>query len=300
LKYHEPVMPAECMEGLRIIADGTYADATFGGGGHSSEILKRLGPKGKLIAFDQDADAGRNNLNDERFTLIEDNFKNMKEHLIRTGMTPLNGILADLGVSSHQFDVAERGFSIRYEHDLDMRMDRRSGITALHVLNTYPEKELTRIFSNYGEIKNSKTLAAAIVNNRNNHLLQNSSDLIKVIGPLVPKAAATQYMAQVYQALRIEVNNELSALKELLYQSSEVLAPGGRLVILSYHSLEDRLVKNFINKGNFEGEDIKDLYGHSVGKLFKPLTKKPSIPSGEEIKRNPRSRSARLRIAEKL
>ncbi len=292
-------MPDECMEGLGIKKDGIYVDVTFGGGGHTKKILEKIGAgEGKVVAFDQDADAITNTISDSRFILIKDNFRNMQQHLRQQGLTPVNGILADLGVSSHQFDEPSRGFSIRFEHDLDMRMDTSFGKTALELLNTLPEKELIRIFSSYGEVKNSKTLAATIVNARTRYPLAGSESFRNAISHLVPKSNESQYLAQVYQALRIEVNQELQALKELLEQSAEVLVSGGRLVVMSYHSLEDRLVKNFIAKGNFEGVDHKDLYGNTTGVLFKSITKKPIVPSEKEVKNNPRSRSAKLRIAE--
>ncbi len=299
--YHEPVMPEECMQGLAIKPDGVYVDVTFGGGGHSKRLLEKLGAnQGTVIAFDQDPDAEANKINDKRFILIRDNFSNMQQHLRQQGLIPVDGILADLGVSSHQFDEPARGFSIRYDHNLDMRMDNEYGITALEILNTYSEKELVRIFSSYGEVRNSKTLAATIVEARNRAPLSGSESFRKAISHLVPKANESQYLAQVYQALRIEVNKELDALKSMLEQSAEVLKKGGRLVVMSYHSLEDRLVKNFIAKGNFEGLDNKDVFGNAVGISFRPITKKPIVPSAQEIIENPRSRSARLRIAEKI
>lgn len=300
MNYHDPVMLSECIDGLAISEEGIYADVTFGGGGHSRAILNKLGSKGKLIAFDQDSDAEINLINDNRLILIKDNFKNMQKHLKQQGLSPVNGILADLGVSSHQFDIAERGFSTRFEHDLDMRMDNSSGITALEILNNWSEKQLVNIFSTYGEIINSKSLASVIVKERSKSKFENSTSLRKAIEHLVPKANASQYLARVYQALRIEVNDEIGALKALLLQSPEILIKGGRMVVMSYHSLEDRLVKNFFNKGNFEGRDDKDIYGRTTGRLFKSITKKPIFPDDEEIKKNPRSRSARLRIAEKL
>ncbi|MBK9424118.1 MAG: 16S rRNA (cytosine(1402)-N(4))-methyltransferase RsmH [Bacteroidetes bacterium] len=300
MSYHEPVMLQQCIEGLNIRQDGIYTDVTFGGGGHSKAILEHLGEKGRLFAFDQDEDAQVNRIADQRFTLIRDNFRNMQQHLSQQQALPLSGILADLGVSSHQFDEPGRGFSIRFDHDLDMRMDTRTGTTALEILNSGSEKELVAIFSGYGEVKNSKTLAATIVQQRNKQAFTDAASLRSAIAHLVPKAAATQYMAQVYQALRIEVNDELAALKDLLMQSAASLEKGGRLVVMSYHSLEDRLVKNFISKGNFEGDDNKDIYGNPIGLVFKSLTKKPIVPDESEISRNPRSRSARLRIAEKL
>lgn len=300
MKYHEPVMLAECIEGLAIEPNGIYVDVTFGGGGHSKEILKNLSGEGVLVAFDQDPDAAANQITDTAFILVTDNFRNMQQQLQQRNLVPVNGILADLGVSSHQFDVAERGFSIRFDHDLDMRMDTKSGITAREILNTYSEKELVNIFSLYGEVKNSKQLAATIVNSRRIQPIESSTTLRTVIASLVPKANENQYLAQVYQALRIEVNDELVSLREMLVQSSEILKSGGRLVVLSYHSLEDRIVKNFIAKGNFEGEDNKDIYGNTVGVKFRAITRKPLVPSEAEVKRNSRSRSAKLRIAEKI
>jgi len=300
MNYHDPVMLAECIDGLAINPDGIYVDVTFGGGGHSRAVLEKLGETGRLIAFDRDADALINRIDDPRFTLIRDNFRNMKHHLQHTGNIPVNGVLADLGVSSHQFDEAKRGFSIRFEHDLDMRMDTRLPKTALDILNSYSVKELVRIFSNYGEVKNSKTLAINIFNSRSQHPFISSSAFRKSIAHLVPKASESSYLAQVYQALRIEVNDELGALENLLEQSFDVLAPGGRLVIMSYHSLEDRLVKNYLLKGNFSGVDEKDFYGNPTGLKFKQLTRKPVTPSQQELKSNSRSRSAKLRIAEKI
>ncbi len=300
MNYHEPVMLAECIEGLGIQPEGIYVDVTFGGGGHSKEILKKLIGRGVLIAFDQDPDAEANRIANPAFLLVKDNFRNMQQQLQQRNLVPVNGILADLGVSSHQFDVAERGFSIRFDHDLDMRMDTKSGITAREILNTYSEKELVNIFSLYGEVKNSKQLAATIVNSRRNQPIESSTELRAAIASLVPKANENQYLAQVYQALRIEVNDELSALREMLEQAAEILTSGGRLVVMSYHSLEDRLVKNFIGKGNFEGDDHKDLYGNTIGVKFRSITKKPVVPTAAEVKSNPRSRSAKLRIAEKI
>ncbi len=300
MKYHEPVMLHECIEGLGIKPEGVYVDVTFGGGGHSKAILEKLGEKGVLIAFDQDPDAVANAIHDPRFVLVKDNFRNMFSQLKSQNLIPVNGILADLGVSSHQFDEAARGFSIRFEHNLDMRMNSNEGQTALKILNSYSEKELVRIFSAYGEVKNSKQLAAAIVHQRNINQFQNSVDLLNTIGRLVPKSNENQYLAQVYQALRIEVNDEMMALRELLEQSAACLNSTGRLVVMSYHSLEDRLVKNYISKGNFEGEIHHDLFGNVIGLKFNSITKKPIVPSEQEVKNNPRSRSAKLRIAEKI
>jgi 16S rRNA (cytosine1402-N4)-methyltransferase len=300
MNYHEPVMLSECIDGLAIKLDGTYVDVTFGGGGHSRAVLERLGEKGKLIAFDRDEDAHSNTINDSRFTLIRDNYRTMKHHLQQSGNFPVNGILADLGVSSHQFDLASRGFSTRFEHNLDMRMDNRLQVTALDILNTYSEKALTQIFSAFGEVRNSKTLAATIVKTRSVNAFQGSTDFRNAIAHLVPKADESSYLAQVYQALRIEVNEELDSLVVFLEQSSECLAPEGRLVVMSYHSLEDRMVKNYISKGNIEGVEQKDFFGNTVGLKLKPITKKPITPSSLELKNNSRSRSAKLRIAVKF
>lgn len=298
MTYHDPVMPSEVIEGLGIRPDGIYVDATFGGGGHSRLILDKL-EKGRLIGFDQDPDAAANTINDKRFTLIKDNFRNMRQQLGNLGLIPVNGILADLGVSSHQFDEPSRGFSIRFDHELDMRMNPASGKTALDILNSYPEKELVRIFSAYGEVKNSKTLAHTITHARNRYPFSDAASFRNAISHLVPKANTSQYLAQVYQALRIEVNQELEALQSLLEQGADVLVPGGRMVMISYHSLEDRLVKNYFSKGNFEGKDERDLFGNATGVRFRQITRKPLVPNEAEIKRNPRSRSAKLRVAEK-
>lgn len=299
MEYHHPVMLEECIAGLNIIPDGIYVDVTFGGGGHSQKILSQLNEHGKLIAFDQDQDAIANRINDSRFILIRENFRNMEEHLRNQGYTTVNGILADLGVSSHQFDLAERGFSIRFNHNLDMRMDDRLPKTALQILNTYSVKELVSVFSQYGEVKNSKTLAAAIVEARNQIPFTGSENFRSAIHYLAPKQNENTWYAQIYQALRIEVNDELGALKNLLQQAGSILSQKGRLVVMSYHSLEDRLVKNYITKGNFEGVDQKDLFGNVLNRPFTQLTKKPITPSEEEINRNPRSRSAKLRVGVK-
>ena len=299
--YHEPVLLQESVEALNVKPDGIYVDVTFGGGGHSRAIIEKLAPgKGKLIAFDRDPDAQINTINDTRFLLITDNFSNMKEHLQRLGRVPVNGIIADLGVSSHQFDTADRGFSTRFEHTLDMRMDPVTKETALDILNTRSEPELQRIFSSYGEIHNARTLASAIVRERTREPFRTASSLKQAISGLIPAKTQAQYMAKFYQALRIEVNNELDALKTLLRDGVKVLADKGRMVIISYHSLEDRLVKNFFQKGNFDGKDEKDLYGNPTGLLYHPVLRKPVSPSDEEIMRNPRSRSARMRAAEKI
>jgi 16S rRNA (cytosine1402-N4)-methyltransferase len=296
--YHNPVMLQECIDGLNINPDGTYVDVTFGGGGHSREILKHLGPKGRLIAFDQDADAQKNIPADARLTFIDQNFRYLKNNCRLQGATQVDGILADLGVSSHQFDQAERGFSIRFDAELDMRMDQAGLLTAKQVVNTYSEEQLHRIFGIYGEIKNAKTLANTLVTQRLNKPINTVEDLKTVIAKLIPKGKENKYLAQVFQALRIEVNQELEALKEFLEQTVDVLKPEGRLVVMSYHSLEDRLVKNFIAKGKFHGEVEVDFFGNQI-KPLESLTRKAIVASDEEIAQNNRARSAKLRIAVK-
>ena len=296
--YHNPVMLQECMEGLNIKLEGVYIDVTFGGGGHSREILKYLGPKGRLLAFDQDADAQKNLPKDDRLTFIDQNFRYLKNNCRLQGAISADGILADLGVSSHQFDQPERGFSIRFEADLDMRMDQAGSLTAKQIVNNYSEEQLHRIFGIYGEIKNAKTLANTLVTQRLNKPINTVDELKLAIAKLIPKGKENKYLAQVFQALRIEVNQELEALKEFLEQSVDVLKPGGRLVVMSYHSLEDRLVKNFIAKGKFHGEVEKDFFGNQI-KPLESLTRKAIVASEEEIRHNNRARSAKLRIAEK-
>lgn len=297
--YHKPVLLKESMEGLNIQPDGTYIDVTFGGGGHSREILRHLGERGRLIAFDQDEDAAANlPREDGRFTFVPQNFRYLKKYCRLHKAIPASGILADLGVSSHQFDSPGRGFSTRYDALLDMRMDRQLETNARDVLNTYPEEALHRIFGMYGEVSNARTLARNIVLARIKKPLQTVGELKELLTPLAKRGSENKYFAQVFQALRIEVNEEMDALRELLQQSAEVLREGGRLVVISYHSLEDRLVKNFINKGKFSGEVEKDLYGNEL-KPLEALTKKPLRPGAEEISNNSRARSARLRIAVK-
>lgn len=297
--YHVPVMLHECMEALNIKPDGIYVDVTFGGGGHSREILKRLGPSGRLIAFDQDPDALRNKIDDDRFVLIHQNFRFLKNYLRLEGIKQVDGVLGDLGVSSHQFDDADRGFSIRFDADLDMRMDQVSDLDARKVLNTYPEDELHRIFGMYGEVQNAKSLAKTIVTARLTKAIETVAELKEVIKKMVPRGKEHKYHAQVFQALRIEVNKELEALQEFLLQTISVLKPEGRLVIMSYHSLEDRLVKNFMLKGKFKGEVEKDFFGNEI-KPFKVVTRKAITASEVELAENNRSRSAKLRVAEKL
>lgn len=299
MTYHKPVLLEEAISGLAIHPDGIYVDVTFGGGGHSSAILKRLSG-GRLIAFDQDSDALANCPEDFRFVLVQDNFRNLSERLLQLKAVPVDGILADLGVSSHQFDTPGRGFSIRFEADLDMRMDRRRHLTAKDVVNYYPEEELVRIFRNYGELRQSKRIAAAIVKERGTAPINTSAQLMNVVRGMVPRRDEHSFYAQLFQALRIEVNDELSALREFLEKSAAVLRRGGRLVVISYHSLEDRLVKNFINAGNFEGDLHKDVFGNPVGLLFRPLNRKPREAGEEEQQSNPRSRSAKMRIAERV
>jgi len=286
------------MEGLNIKPDGIYVDVTFGGGGHSREILKHLGPKGRLLAFDQDADAQKNLPKDDRLTFIDQNFRYLKNNCRLQGAIPADGILADLGVSSHQFDQPERGFSIRFDADLDMRMDQGGSFTAKQVVNTYSEEQLHRIFGIYGEIKNAKTLAQTLVTQRLNKPIDTVDELKKAISKLIPKGKENKYLAQVFQALRIEVNQELEALKEFLEQTVDVLKKEGRLVVMSYHSLEDRLVKNFIAKGKFQGEVEKDFFGNQI-KHLDSITRKAIVASDEDIKLNNRARSAKLRIAVK-
>lgn len=297
-EYHNPVMLKECIEGLNIKPDGVYVDVTFGGGGHSREILKHLGPEGRLLAFDQDADAQKNIPKDDRLTFIDQNFRYLKNNCRLQGAISADGILADLGVSSHQFDQPERGFSIRFDADLDMRMDQAGSLTAKEVVNSYSEEQLHRIFGIYGEIKNAKTLAHTLVTQRLNKPIDTVQDLKVAIARLIPKGKENKYLAQVFQALRIEVNQELEALKEFLEQTVDVLKPQGRLVVMSYHSLEDRLVKNFIARGKFHGEVEKDFFGNQI-KPFESLVRKAIVASDEEIKDNNRARSAKLRIAVK-
>jgi 16S rRNA (cytosine1402-N4)-methyltransferase len=297
MQYHNPVLLKDCIDGLNINPKGIYVDATFGGGGHSREILKHL-TTGKLYAFDQDEDAVKNKIDDERFVLIRQNFRYLKNFLKMYNALPIDGLLADLGVSSHQFDEADRGFSTRFDAKLDMRMDRSTKLTAAEVLNTYSEEDLKRIFKVYAEVDNAGRLAYQIVHSRNTKKIETVNDFKNVIEKCVKRGRENKYYAQVFQALRIEVNKELDALKELLLQSLEVLKPGGRLVIISYQSLEDKLVKNIIRSGKFEGEVEKDFFGNQLTP-FKAITRKAIIPSETEVLQNSRARSAKLRIAEK-
>jgi len=295
--YHVPVLLEESVSGLNIDPDGVYLDLTFGGGGHSREILKRL-KDGCLIGFDQDSDALANVPDDSRFIFVNHNFRYLRNFLRYCGYDEADGILADLGVSSHEFDEAGRGFSFRFDAELDMRMNQRSRLKATDILNTYSEENLIRIFRNYGEVDNVRRLVDLIVNVRTGKMITRSEEFLQVIAPCVPKQKEKKYLAQVYQALRIEVNGELEALEDMLKEAERALRPGGRLVVITYHSLEDRIVKNFLKSGNFEGKVEKDFYGH-VKRNFELVNRKVIVPSEEEIERNPRARSAKLRIAEK-
>ena len=295
--YHVPVLLEESVSGLNIDPDGVYLDLTFGGGGHSREILKRL-KDGCLIGFDQDSDALANVPDDSRFIFVNHNFRYLRNFLRYCGYDEADGILADLGVSSHELDEAGRGFSFRFDAELDMRMNQRSRLKATDILNTYSEENLIRIFRNYGEVDNVRRLVDLIVNARTGKMITRSEEFLQVIAPCVPKQKEKKYLAQVYQALRIEVNGELEALEDMLKEAERALRPGGRLVVITYHSLEDRIVKNFLKSGNFEGKVEKDFYGH-VKRNFELVNRKVIVPSEEEIERNPRARSAKLRIAEK-
>ncbi|MEO2062500.1 MAG: 16S rRNA (cytosine(1402)-N(4))-methyltransferase RsmH [Christiangramia sp.] len=298
MEYHNPVLLKESVDGLNIQPGGVYVDVTFGGGGHSREILNRLGENGKLFAFDQDKDALENAIKDSRFTLINENFRFLKRFLRFYGVKQVDGILGDFGVSSHQFNEAERGFSTRFDAKLDMRMDQTSKLSAYEVINEYDETQLRDIFYEYGELKNAPKLARTIVHERKDSPIENSDKLNEILKPLLFKGRENKILAQIYQAIRIEVNQEIEVLKEFLLQTEEILKPGGRLSLISYHSLEDRLVKRYIRSGMFKGEPEKDMFGNisvpfkKVGKLI--------VPSNEEIKENNRARSAKLRIAQKL
>lgn len=298
--YHNPVLLQACIDQLNIHPDGVYVDLTFGGGGHSKHILKSLGHKGRLVAFDQDEDAQKNSLTDPRFTLIPQNFRYLKNYLRINGHTKVNGILGDLGVSSHQFDEAERGFSIRFDAELDMRMNRKNELTAKKVVNTYGPDELIRLFREYAEIHNAPKLTKEIVAARLERPISTTEELKGVISNCTPKFEENKYLAKVFQALRIEVNQEVEALKECLTQCVEVLEKGGRLVVISYHSLEDRIAKNIMRAGNVEGIENRDVIYGTSKKVFKVLTSKPIVPDENEIKNNTRARSAKLRVAEKL
>ena len=298
MEYHNPVLLQTSVDGLNIKPDGIYVDVTFGGGGHSKEILNRLGSNGKLFAFDQDEDALANTLPDERFALINENFRFIKRFLRFYGVKTVDGILADLGVSSHQFDVPERGFSTRFDAELDMRMSKKNDLNAYRVVNEYDDANLRRVFLDYGELKNAAALARTIIEAREYQPINTTADLKDVLAKYLPERVRNKILAQIYQAIRIEVNQEMDVLKEFLEQSLEILKPGGRLSVISYHSLEDRLVKRFMKNGMFEGEPERDFFGNfsvpfkTIGKLI--------VPDNAEIKTNNRARSAKLRIAEKI
>lgn len=298
MEYHNPVLLKESVDGLSIVPNGIYVDVTFGGGGHSREILKRLGADGRLIAFDQDEDALTNLIDDERFLLISENFRHIRRFLKFHGVRQVDGILADLGVSSHQFDVPERGFSTRFESELDMRMNKKNELSAYKVLNEYDEQALRKMFFEYGELKNAGAIAATIVSERKKGLIKNTTQFRQILQKFIPPHKSNKILAQMYQAIRIEVNQEMEVLREFLEQTADLLKKGGRLSVISYHSLEDRLVKRYMKNGMFEGEPERDFFGNysvpfkTVGKLI--------VPEDAEIESNSRSRSAKLRIAEKL
>ncbi len=296
--YHIPVLPAESIEGLNLGVGADVVDATFGGGGHSRIILDKIG-NGRLFAFDQDEDAAANVIQDSRLYFVRHNFRYIKNFLQYYGVNSVDAVFADLGVSSHDFDVAERGFSFRFEGNLDMRMNRNSDVDAEKIINEYSEEQLRIIFSLYGEIKNARKLASKIVQKRNSSRIKTTADLKDVVLECAPKAIENKYLAQVFQALRIEVNDEMEALKEFLEASLKLLKPGGRLVIITYHSLEDRICKNFMKTGNFEGKIEKDFYGNLISP-FRLVNRKVITPEPEELEKNSRSRSAKLRIAEKI
>lgn len=298
--YHTPVLLPESLEGLNIRPDGTYVDVTFGGGGHSREILRRLGPDGTLYGFDQDADAEENIPDDARFVFVRSNFRYLYNFMRYHGVAgEVDGVLADLGVSSHHFDDRDRGFSFRFDGALDMRMNMRSGRTAAEIVNTYAEEELADVFYLYGELKVARKLAALLVRSREVKPIVTIGDFLEIIKPFTGRDKEKKFLAQAFQALRIEVNDEMRALKDMLKQTLDVLKPGGRLVVITYHSLEDRLVKNFLKTGNFEGKTEQDFFGN-VQSPFRLVNNKVIVPAAEEVERNPRSRSAKLRIAEKI
>lgn len=296
--YHVPVLLKESVDGMDIRPDGTYVDMTFGGGGHSREILGRLGDGGRLLGFDQDEDAENNIVNDEHFTFVRSNFRYLKNFLRYYDIESVDAILADLGVSSHHFDDADRGFSFRFDGKLDMRMNKRAGMTAADIVNTCDEEKLADIFYLYGELKNSRKLAAFIIKARADKQIETIEDFLEIIKPLFGREREKKELAKVFQALRIEVNREMDALKEMLNAAVEVLKPGGRLVVITYHSLEDRMVKNMMKAGNVEGKEDKDFFGNLMTP-FKLVNTKVIVPNDDEVARNPRSRSAKLRIAEK-
>ena len=296
--YHIPVLLTQSVDGLITRPEGTYVDVTFGGGGHSREILRRLSPDGRLLSFDQDEDAERNIVDDQRFTFVRSNFRYLRNFLRYHQVEEVDGILADLGVSSHHFDDSERGFSFRFDGALDMRMNKRAGMTAADIVNTYDEERLANVFYLFGELKNSRKLAAALAKARASQPITTIGQFLDVVKPLFGREREKKELAKVFQALRIEVNHEMDALKEMLAAATQALRPGGRLVVITYHSLEDRLVKNLVKTGNVEGKEDKDFFGR-VNTPFRLVNNKVIVPDEEEVERNPRSRSAKLRIAEK-
>lgn len=296
--YHIPVLLTQSVDGLITRPEGTYVDVTFGGGGHSREILRRLSPDGRLLSFDQDEDAERNIVDDQRFTFVRSNFRYLRNFLRYHQVEEVDGILADLGVSSHHFDDSERGFSFRFDGALDMRMNKRAGMTAADIVNTYDEERLANVFYLFGELKNSRKLAAALAKARASQPIATIGQFLDVVKPLFGREREKKELAKVFQALRIEVNHEMDALKEMLAAATQALRPGGRLVVITYHSLEDRLVKNLMKTGNVEGKEDKDFFGR-VNTPFRLVNNKVIVPDEEEVECNPRSRSAKLRIAEK-
>jgi 16S rRNA (cytosine1402-N4)-methyltransferase len=296
LTYHIPVLLEESVQGMNIRPDGTYVDVTFGGGGHSKRILSELGPKGRLLSFDQDEDAEKNIVNDDRFTFVRSNFRYLHNFLRYYDAEEIDALLADLGVSSHHFDDSERGFSFRFDGKLDMRMNKRSGMTAADVVNDYEEERLADVFYLYGELKNSRRLASVLVKARAGRRIETIEEFLQVVKPLFGRDREKKELAKVFQALRIEVNQEMEALKEMLYAATEALKPGGRLVVITYHSLEDRMVKNLMKTGNVEGKLEQDFFGN-IQSPYTLLNNKVIVPDEAELQRNPRSRSAKLRIA---
>lgn len=296
--YHVPALLNESIDGLKVLPSGIYVDVTFGGGGHSREILNRLGDNGRLLGFDQDEDAVANIIPDNRFTFVRSNFRYLKNFLRYHGISQVDGVIADLGVSSHHFDDSVRGFSFRFSGDLDMRMNRGASLNAADILNDYQEDKLADVFYKWGELKNARRIASSVVEYRAKKKIEKTDDLLEIVSPFTRRDKEKKILAQTFQALRIEVNGEMDALTEMLMQSLDVLKPGGRFSVISYHSLEDRLVKNFFRTGNFEGNLVKDFFGNPLTP-FEVINRKVIIPSDEEQKSNPRSRSAKLRIAKK-
>lgn len=299
MNYHKPVLLKESIEGLKINPNGVYIDATFGGGGHSTEILNNL-DRGRLIAFDRDQDAELNTIHNEKFKLLITNYKNMKKFLRVEGINKVDGIVADLGLSSHQLDISSRGFSFRFDDDLDMRMDKNMSLTAKKVLNSYTEEDLSMIFYNYGEIKQSRRLASEIISFRNQQEIRTTFDLIEILKSIISNKKSNQFFSRVFQSIRIEVNNEIDSLKIMLEDAVDLLKTRGRFTVISYHSLEDRLVKNLFKKGNISGKINKDFFGNIIDRKFKEVNKKVILPSKVEQEENNRSRSAKLRIAERI